>query len=187
MNRRIFDRARLSAPAMLGLGLAAVPALQCDGRRGRRLDVETKSPGSGQGAHFGYARLSRSRGDEAGDEAVSRTRQGRPASPRPNTRPRRTNFLVARSAKVVRLAGRSRHVAEGHSHIDGEDPKHRLEPPMVAPNEHGAKMRRITRGILDAASGCDALVEGYFSFQTCQVAHSDRMTVIGISLVQCPW
>ena len=35
MNRRIFDRARLSAPAMLGLGLAAVPALQCDGRRGR--------------------------------------------------------------------------------------------------------------------------------------------------------
>jgi len=142
----------LSAPAVLVLGYAAVPALRCGGCRVRRLHVQTESASSGQRAHFGYARLSRPRGYEARHRTVRRARHGGPASPRANARPRRTSLSVSRSATVVRPPGRSRHAAErqSHIHISGEgDRKHKVAPPMFAARAHAAEMTRITRGILN--------------------------------------
>jgi hypothetical protein len=112
----------LSAPAVLVLGYAAVPALRCGGCRVRRLHVQTESASSGQRAHFGYARLSRPRGHESGHGTVRRARHGGPAGPRAHARPRRTSLLVSRSATAVRQPGRSRHPAEqSHDiHTTGE-------------------------------------------------------------------
>ncbi len=143
----------LSAPAVLVLVDAAVPALRCGGCRVGRFHVQMESPSSGQMAHFGYARLSRPRGYEAGYRTVRRARHGGPAGPRPNTRPRRTSLLVSRSATVVRPPGRSRHAAERqcHIHTSGEgDRKHKVAPPMFAASEHATEMTRITRGILNS-------------------------------------
>ena len=149
----VLDRTRgLSAPAVLVLGYAAVPALRCGGCRVGRLYIQTESPSSEQRAHFGYARLSRPRGHEAGDGTVRRTRHVRPAGPRPNTRPRRTNLLVSWSAKVVRLPGRSRHAAEQHRHVhttrERKGRTHTVAPPMFAATTHAAEMTRTTRGTL---------------------------------------